>query len=163
MSIYPHGNGLTNTWIEKIGYKIFNNEKYALKVMKLNRDFPPIFWGVYPCDTLEQLPLLQNGTLIVNLSPSYTQGSHFVCIHCKNNTCIYFDPLGMSVGISSDVEKFLLRRYPLGIETVLSQEMKMQAENSYRCGLFCLAFICSRMFTKYSLKCIFITFLYWEK
>ncbi len=143
--------GLTNVWLEAIGTELLNKNVTFIQEQMVH-ETPPIFWGVFASDRLQMLPkkeVLKNVILIANLSPSYTPGSHFICMHCYDETCWYFDPLGLPL-ISHHVRTFVTGRYPQ-VYRILSSDKKVQAETSHSCGLFCLAFACSRMWMQYTL------------
>ncbi len=146
--IVPHGIGITNSWLEGIANTICNDVAFNERKIKAGLLPAPIFWGVYASDELETLPpknITSDITLVVNLSPAKTKGSHFVACHCAYDICWYFDPIGMTSGVNPSVEAFFNSRYDAIID-VLNYETRIQGKNSFHCAFFCLAFVCSRMF-----------------
>ncbi len=141
--------GVTNIWLQNMGNVICNDMIFGQKLVRNGHAAPPTFLGVFTSDTLNTIPVrekFQNVTFIANMSPSNTTGTHFIACHVQNNVCWYFDPMGMPSSTSPDIDFFLRNRYTYIIE-LLKEENKIQASSSVFCGFFCLAFLCSRMFT----------------
>ena len=73
----------------------------------------PNFSGVYNSDNMKD-PMIYPSYLIVNFSPSFSPGTHFIAmIFDEEQTCTYFDPLGLAKApkIIHDFMKKKLRKY----------------------------------------------------
>lgn len=104
------------------------------------------FLGVYAAD---QIPVIVDTGLpvffIVNFDTSNQPGSHWVCFRLGSSTLEIFDSLGFSPfrwnSFPRQIIAFLLRyRYT----HKFCGTPKLQGENSFTCGLYCIYFILSR-------------------
>jgi len=94
-----------------------------------------ILTGIY---SLNHLPAIVKApaAVIVNLSPSYQQGTHWTCIVInKNNRAFYFDSLAQKPPKS--IVHFLRRNSSI----YRVNNVQYQADDSVLCGLFCLVYI----------------------
>ena len=75
---------------------IKKNSKEELTTRDLNLWLAriPYFRGVYPCDKLIELDLVEKNLFIVNLDRSSEQGSHWIAIYLDSNAIEIFDSLG---------------------------------------------------------------------
>ena len=114
------------------GISNYTLEKYCKKILTKNN-----FLGVYPCDSYPlKFLMLENASMIFNLSPHYDSGSHFVSILKKSNLIYYFDSFGKKL-TNTDIKTFLKKgKFQIKINNV-----KIQDFNSHFCGLYCLAFL----------------------
>ena len=105
----------TNIWINQVMKDIpqFVGVKSSDQVIK-----PPFF----PCYT------------IVNFSPSFLPGTHFIVIlFVKKTKCIYYDPLGIS-GIPKEILDYM-QKYS---RDVVQINHPIQNPISSFCGFFCM-------------------------
>lgn len=94
------------------------------------------FGGVFPSDKLP-LVLKKPSTFIINLDPSYKEGSHWVAVNFdKIGNSHYFDSYGRPPdgNIVSFLERFSPRGYTYSIN-------KYQDDYSSSCGYFCVLFV----------------------
>ena len=92
--------------------------------------------GVYSIDNLEN-PTSFPSYLIVNFSPSYLPGTHFVSIiFDKNRTCIYFDPLNLKF-IPQKIENYMRKN----VKNIYIIHYPVQNPFSGYCGFYCMLFI----------------------
>lgn len=92
------------------------------------------FGGVFPIDRLP-LVITKPVNFIVNLDPSYKEGSHWVAIYFGTNHAIYFDSFGRSP--ENEILTFIKRnckRYGYS-------NIKYQGNDSSACGYFCILFV----------------------
>lgn len=94
-----------------------------------------ILTGIY---ALNHLPVIVKApaAIIINLSPSYQQGTHWTCIYInKNRRAFYFDSLGRNP--PKPIVQFLQRNSSI----YHVNKVQYQADNSVLCGLFCIIYI----------------------
>ena len=94
------------------------------------------FGGVYPLDRLP-LVLIKPKSFIINLDPSYKEGSHWVAvIFYKSGHAYYFDAFGRqpTEEILTFIERFASNGYNYS-------KNKYQDDNSSLCGYYCILFI----------------------
>ena len=92
--------------------------------------------GVFPVD---RLPLITRRpvSVIINLDPSYKEGSHWVAVNFdKNGYAFYFDSFGRKPEghILTFIERFAPRGYDYSKE-------KLQDNYSTSCGYFAILFV----------------------
>lgn len=110
----------------------------------------PYFLGVFSIDKLPIKLVPRPGKLIVNLDPSYLEGSHWIALFFpRNGPGIYFDSFANHP--PERIETFLERNSPRGY---LINTAKVQEYWSDNCGLFCIQFLRScpkymRFFNKF--------------
>lgn len=107
----------------------------TIDIMRMLRKVPH-FAGVYPVD---RLPLIikRPMSIVINLDPSYKEGSHWVvCYFEKNGYAFYFDSYGKrpTGNILTWLERFAPRGYNFS-------ENKYQDDFSISCGYFCVLFV----------------------
>ena len=124
-------------------------------IVKCERNFV----GIYACDELKSLHLLnQPAFLVVNLDYSFQSGSHWIVIHLTHTTVEICDSLGFNVRNWSTYPAPLIKflnRYISTHKFLVSPAL--QPSNTLTCGLFCIYFVIFRnrvtfdnCFTKFS-------------
>lgn len=94
-----------------------------------------VFSGVYAIDTLP-VQVKHPAALIINLSPSNSGGSHWVCVYINEKRIgDYFDSLGNSP--PRPIVKFLQRN----CKYYYVNSVQYQHDQSVLCGLFCIVYI----------------------
>lgn len=94
------------------------------------------FGGIFP---LNRLPLVfkKPRLFIINLDPSYQQGTHWVAVHFDRlGYAYYFDSFGRPP--AGQILTFLERFAPRGYQY---SKDKIQDDNSTSCGYFCVLFV----------------------
>ena len=113
----------TNGYIEKTGCKILKH-----------------FLGCFPSD-LQPLTKKSKFGIIFNLSKHNQKGSHFVAIYKDKIKVIYFDSFGHPP--KNNLLKKFLKKHSRN-RRLLYNKVKIQDDESYFCGIFCLAFLASQ-------------------
>ena len=143
--------------IEKTSFNIRNSKtkKIFQKIEKEGLDTRDLlhllkgvqnFLGVYASD---QIPLILDSSipifLIVNLDNSKLPGSHWIALRITFSTVEIFDSLGFNPqrwqNFPASILKFF-SRYSYSHRFYASQ--RIQNDNSYTCGLYCVYFILVR-------------------
>lgn len=105
--------------------------KFCSKILKNN------FLGVFPCDFYPlKFHMVNNASVIFNLSTSQEKGSHFIALYKNKNNVIYFDSFGEKCK-NKHIKNFLKSSN----YKILSNKIPIQHIESYFCGFFCLAFL----------------------
>lgn len=92
-----------------------------------------MFSGVFSSDTLPIAKIKKRPCyLVVNLDPSYMEGSHWVSLFLTNNHCFYFDSYGRSPSLPS-IKKFIRKNS----SSWSFSKKKLQSLMSDTCGHFC--------------------------
>ncbi len=92
------------------------------------------FGGVYAIDKLP-ITFTKPKDFIINLDPSYKEGSHWVAVHFGKNSAIYFDSFGRP---PSDLITNFIERNSKRFEY---SRIKYQANDSFACGYYCILFV----------------------
>jgi hypothetical protein len=112
------------------------------------KQFTKYGWkGVYSINELDKIPVSNNMSFIMNLSPDYKAGTHWVAVNIiKNDAVEYFDSFGRDpphqflVGIKSIINKLHPTVYmKLKINRIIEQRA-----NSSTCGYFAMLFLLNR-------------------
>lgn len=110
--------GLYDCYLNKI---LFNSCKY--------------YRGTFCCDEIPSCIAGESkASLIVNLSPSDVDGSHFITIILKPDEVQYIDSLGFDC-FSDDINNFLVSCN----RNVKIHSTRIQSLSSTFCGFFCMA------------------------
>lgn len=110
--------GLTNFYIESVMKKVSK-----------------IFRGVYSCNTIPDLKLHKNFSIIVNLSRDDEMGTHWISIFRNGKILLYYDSLGLPL-TNRDINMFLRsinEQYDFNL-------FHNQCYDSYNCGFYCIFF-----------------------
>jgi hypothetical protein len=94
------------------------------------------FLNVIPCNMLKDYKLEPNQSIIVNLSPSWTIGSHYVAIFARKNHIIYFDSFGLDC-FNKDIHEEL-KKYN---QDIIHSNKQIQSFLSFHCGFYCIHFL----------------------
>lgn len=100
------------------------------------------YLGIYSSDNIPSSLSSSNGTLICNLSPQGTIGSHFITIILAPKAVYYIDSLGRSCS-NSTIKNFL----KMTNRPIFFQSEPMQLPHSSYCGFYCMLVV-----TMYALK-----------
>ena len=105
----------TNIWINKVMQDIEN------------------FCGVYSSDNMKD-PMSYPTYLIVNFSPSFKRGTHFIAmIFDEEQNCTYFDPLGLGT-MPKTIQDFMKKNS----KNVKKVHRPIQSPFSSFCGFYCM-------------------------
>lgn len=110
----------------------------TIQLIKLFDKYPHggIFKGVYPCDKLPKKISLP-AALIVNLSKSNHQGSHWISIYIDSRRqAEYFDSLGFAIK-NWYIKDFLTKN----CKKISYNKQQLQHISSNYCGLYAFNFI----------------------
>lgn len=113
-------NGLSNKFVSKICSKLFGNH----------------FLGVFPCDIHPNTNHRKKYSIIFNTGDSGTSGEHFVALYMEKNKLFYFDSFG-----KKPTDKNVLSFINNQKKKLICWKKKIQHEDSYYCGFFCIAFL----------------------
>lgn len=104
------------------------------------------FLGVFAAD---KVPLIRDNYLpiffIVNIDESFSPGSHWIAVRLDSRSLEIFDSLGFSSNRWKTFPNLLLdffKRYNNSHSFRISP--RLQSDNSYSCGLFCIYFCIAR-------------------
>ena len=108
--------------------------------------YSPHFLGAFSSDQILSLRFKQFPiSFIVNLQPSWSQGSHWLSIWIDQQNVEIFDSFGFDPNIWARFPRRLFRflsRFKYSHKLKISPVC--QSPNSHYCGLFCIYFICKR-------------------
>lgn len=91
--------------------------------------------GIYALDTIPAI-VQPPVALIVNLSPSYREGTHWVTLYINSRRRgFYFDPLAQPP--SKPLVHFLQRN----CKVYHVNDIQYQADHSLLCGMFCIVYL----------------------
>lgn len=93
------------------------------------------FGGVYAADNFPKT-LLPNTFVIVNASPSWTMGSHWILFANKNGAYIFADPLGEPIESYALIYKRLLQTHESFAQ--IGTGVPVQYKFSNWCGYYCI-------------------------
>ena len=94
------------------------------------------FSGVYSSDNMKD-PMIYPSYLIVNFSPSFSPGTHFIAmIFDEEQTCTYFDPLGLAKA-PKIIHDFMKKNS----ENIKEINRPIQSPFSSYCGFYCMLVI----------------------
>ena len=96
------------------------------------------FLNVVPCNMLKDYKLQPNQSIIVNLSPSWTSGSHYVAIFVRKKCIMYFDSFGLDC-FNEDIREEL-KKYN---QDIIHSNKQIQSFSSLFCGFYCIYFLIS--------------------
>jgi len=106
--------------------------------LQKNPSTSPYFGGIYPNDQLPYMNtkcISRDKYIVINLDPSYKEGSHWVVAvqtpNSKNN--FFFDSYGMPP-FTEEIKQFLQNRYSFN-------KIPLQNPLTTSCGQWCLYFI----------------------
>lgn len=127
-------NGLTNNYVQ------------TLSIYLTSKKF---FWGTFPCNELPRvykksqffIASKKPFSMIINLSPNFTNGSHFVALMFKNDKLILFDSLNLQFA-DPNIEEFVKKiiEFKSSIQYYTSN-VQIQNFKSSMCGFYCIAWI----------------------
>lgn len=80
--------------------------------------------------------LKNNESIVINLDDMENEGTHWVCLICKNNKLFYYDPFGV-IYLSNDIANYI-KKHKTDFYSTTEQN---QSITSNKCGWFCLAII----------------------
>lgn len=114
-----------------------DNEQLT-RILKRNPKMEKVYRGSFPCDDLPNpSSLIYPAALIVNLDPSFFDGSHWIAIFAygKGREVIYFDSYAIppNILINNDFLSYFPR--------VIRNKRAYQAFNTETCPLYCILFI----------------------
>ena len=121
----PTSAGLSNTYVDR-----FVRSRTNCKM----------FRGVYPADEIpDSLKTEREFSVILNLSKSHTQGTHFICLikPLGRQMCMYLDPLALNFTLGRYIPTFI---DSLKCEELLTLKRPIQSNDSHYCGYFCIFF-----------------------
>lgn len=108
------------------------------KLLENNKTTRKNFHGVYAIDRLPEIPKERKKKLffIVNLSPSYESGSHWVgvMLNTKKKKNIFFDSYGGNNSVNNILHEFLEGKY-------VYSKKRVQHYMTTVCGQWCMFFI----------------------
>lgn len=122
---------------------ILKNDKFA-KYMYL---------GIIPSDSLAKVDVTQNGFFVVNIDPSYSPGSHWICVYLFKGACEVFD----SLGINPLKYGLHFHNFFTEFDNIEFSEHRLQDTNAVTCGIYVL-FYCMYRSRGYSLNFIIEVF-----
>lgn len=95
-----------------------------------------IFKGVFPCDQLPHKFSLP-AAFVINLSPHYEIGSHWVSVYiAENGHAYYFDSFGFGAK-----NYFISNFLRLHANKISFNKQQLQHISSNKCGKFCCTFV----------------------
>ena len=92
----------------------------------------PIFHGVYSRNNLPKK--IKDGACIINLDEYAAVGTHWIALFCNRNEIVYFNSFGVE-HVPEEIKDFI------GHKNIISNIFRVQANNSVKCGYFCIGFI----------------------
>ena len=91
------------------------------------------FYGVYSSDNMKD-PMSYPAYLIVNFSPSFSPGTHFIAmIFDEEKNCTYFDPLGLET--APKIIQDFMKKKSKKVEKI---HRPIQNPFSSYCGFYCM-------------------------
>ena len=108
-------------------------DSYSLaRLMSGDKMIKTRFRGIYPLDMIpDNLPA--KSLIVVNQDKSMEAGSHWIVLHYKSRDIVeYFDSVGKQP--KKYIENLLLSN----MKSYMYNNKRLQAHDSYTCGLFCL-------------------------
>ena len=77
---------------------------------------------------------IKNRAYVINLDEYPVVGKHWIALYVENNEVIYFDSFGVE-HVLKEIKRFI------GHKNTKTNIFRIQADNSIRCGYFCIGFI----------------------
>ena len=77
---------------------------------------------------------IKNGAYVINLDEYADVGTHWMALYIKSNGVIYIDSFGNG-HVPKEIKKFI------GHKNIKTNIFRIQADNSIKCGYFCIGFI----------------------
>ena len=91
------------------------------------------YLGIFSCDNIPSSLTTVCGSLVVNLSPAGSLGTHFITILLLKDHVLYVDSLGKKCE-NVHINQFLFSTQKL----LFYQSIPMQQPNSPLCGFYCM-------------------------
>jgi hypothetical protein len=113
--------GISNVYIDKI-LRLYCSQQYK---------------GVFSADTIPQeLCNEKTFSLVANLSPANSKGTHFVCLVARKHFLLYIDPTGIPCTVGS-IKDFMRK---CGRSIFHNSRPVQDPVNSEHCGFYCILF-----------------------
>ena len=116
-----------------------------LEIFKHFKHFKELYAGCFSSDNLPK-SIKTNHFIVINTSPSNTEGAHWYCIYKPHQSKIeVFD----SLGIDSTKKTFLINSVKFrGIKEVEWNKTIFQSSSSMSCGKYVLYFLFQRLYNQ---------------
>ena len=92
----------------------------------------PRFNGVFSRNNLPKK--IKDGAYVINLDEYADIGTHWIALFCNRNEIVYFDSFGVE-HVPEEIKKFV------GKENIKVDIFRVQANDSVKCGYFCIGLI----------------------
>ena len=76
----------------------------------------------------------KDGAYIINLAKYADVGTHCIALFCARNEIVYFDSFDVE-HVPEEIKKFV------GNKNIIANIFRVQANDSVKCGYFCIGFI----------------------
>ena len=92
----------------------------------------PRFNGIYSRNNLPRQ--IRDGAYIINLDEYTDLGTHWIALFCNRSKIVYFDSFGVE-HVPEEIKEFI------GNKNRKVNILRVQANDSVKCGYFCIGFI----------------------
>ncbi len=89
----------------------------------------------------ENIPIINNGILIINAIPSHIKMGHWILLYVKFNQIMYFDSFGMDPMF---YDKRLIKYCNRYKNLIIANRKTIQSEKSFVCGAYCI-YVCYKL------------------
>lgn len=116
------------------------NTNEIMRILNRNSITSPYFIGCFSSDNIPCNVNRYPYCMIVNMDPSWLNGSHWIAIYCQSvNNVEYYDPLGFWPPLN-----VFIRNYLASFKSLRYNNFQIQSSNSNACGMHAIYFLYHR-------------------